>query len=71
MDALKDIDGAYSSKRVAAFIALALFSLIVFVDLYLAVTTSRPPSDSIVSALMVIISGGFLTAVAERYASKT
>lgn len=66
-EVLKDVDGADSSKRVAAFWALGLFSLAVIVDLILALRGGRPPSDTIVNALVWIIGGGFLTIVAERF----
>lgn len=65
---LQDIDGATSSKRVAAFWALGLFSIAVVVDLILALKIGRPPSEFIINALMVIVTGGFLTATAERFA---
>ena len=69
-ECLQDIDGATSSKRVAAFWALGLFSIVTIVDLILAVGSSRPPSESIINALMIIVTGGFLTATAERFAPK-
>ena len=67
---LQEIDGNTSSKRVAAFWALGLFSIAIVVDLILALKSSRPPSEFIINALMVIVTGGFLTATAERFAPK-
>ncbi len=61
----KDIDGNYSSKRVAAFVALGCIVVAFVADLL-----GHHPSEFIVNDLMLIVGGGFLGAVAERFAPR-
>lgn len=67
---LKDIDGAFSSKRVGTFVALGLLATAVGVDLFQAMQAGRPPSEFVFNALVWIVGGGFATATLERFAPK-
>lgn len=64
---LKDCDGNYSSKRVAAFIALAAFLVFAGADQF----TAHKANETTLNDLMWIIGGGLGLAVIERFAPKT
>lgn len=61
---LQDIDGAYSSKRIAAFIAMAAFLAGGIVDTVMG--TVRVPPE-VMNGLMWIVLGGLGLAVGERF----
>jgi len=63
---LRDVDGNYSSKRIAAFIALALFAAAMAVDTF----TAHKVAQHFVDDLMVIVCSGLGLAVAERFAPR-
>lgn len=69
-DVLKDVDGAYSSKRTYTAVALLAFLALVGVDVWQSATTGRAPTQYIVDALMYIIAAGFGFSASERWAPK-
>ena len=64
--ALKDVDGSYSSKRVLAFIALALYGVGFIADTF----TPHKVTPHLADGLMIIILGGIGSALAERFTSR-
>ncbi len=64
---LQDIDGAYSSKRIAAFIALAAFLAGGVADTVMGAV--RVPPD-VMQGLLYIVLGGLSLALGERFAPK-
>ena len=62
----KDIDGAYSSKRVIAFIAFGLFVL----GFGLAVFTSVVPPEYLMQDLVYIVGGALGFVGLERFGRK-
>lgn len=63
---LQDIDGNYSSKRIAAFIALAFYLAGAVVD---TVTPLHVPMHAM-DGLLYIVGGGLALAVSERFAPR-
>ncbi len=63
----KDIDGSYSSKRIAAFIALSVYILGGVVDVVMG--TVRVPPE-VMQGFLYITLGGLSLAVGERFAPR-
>lgn len=63
---LQDVDGRYSSKRIASFIALGLFTAAMAVD----TLTGHKVATNYIDDLMIIIVSGLGLAVAERFAPR-
>ena len=62
---LRDVDGNYSSKRVAAFIALAAYLVGAGVDTVMGAVRVPP---EVMQGLLWIVLGGLSLAVGERFA---
>jgi len=62
-DVMKDVDGAYSSKRLGTLSGLALFAVGFLADTF----TDYNMSQNLAELLMVIILGGMGLSVAERW----
>lgn len=60
---VQDIDGNVSSKRVAAFAALALYGAGFLID----TLTTHKVSEHLADGLMVIVLAGIGSALAERF----
>ncbi len=65
---LQDIDGNYSSKRVAAFIALAAYLAGAVVDTVMGIVRVPP---EVMHGLLYITLGGLSLAVGERFAPRS
>ncbi len=66
-DTLKDIDGQFSSKRIAAFAALALFLALAVSD---TVAHAGKPTEFVMTDLMYIALGGLGLGALERFGQK-
>lgn len=66
-DAVKDTDGQYSSKRIAAFMALAMFLALCVAD---TVHNGGQPSQMVMDNLMYIVLGGLSLGTVEQFRRK-
>lgn len=66
-DALKDIDGQYSSKRLASFLALAAFLGLALSDAW---AHKGVPTEFIMTDLMYIVLGGLGLGALERFGGR-